>query len=121
LKLLVDAEDWPFLGKTKLIFYIFCPPLSKKRSRAIHPLPTCPCGHTITFKKSEDFCAKKCKRPHLKTPLVRTGQTSYPLTADVFYGRPLNWDNLSMPPGRKPWVCNNTHCSKLKPWFWAEI
>jgi len=34
LKLLVDADDWPFFGKTKLIFYIFCPPppLSKKRS-----------------------------------------------------------------------------------------
>jgi len=27
LKLLVDADDWLFLGKTKLIiFYIFCPP-----------------------------------------------------------------------------------------------
>jgi len=34
LKLLVDADDWPFFGKTKLIFYIFCLPLSKKRSRA---------------------------------------------------------------------------------------
>jgi len=29
LKLLVDAEDWSFLGKTKLIFYIFCPPVQK--------------------------------------------------------------------------------------------
>jgi len=26
LKLLVDADDWAFLGKTKLIFYIFYPP-----------------------------------------------------------------------------------------------
>jgi len=35
MKLPVDADDWPFFGKTKLIFYIFCPlPLSKKRSRA---------------------------------------------------------------------------------------
>jgi len=25
LKLLLDADDWPFFGKTKLIFYIFCP------------------------------------------------------------------------------------------------
>jgi len=30
LKLLVDADDWPFFGKTKLIFYIFClPPVQK--------------------------------------------------------------------------------------------
>jgi len=26
LKLLVDADDWPFFGKTKLIFYNFCFP-----------------------------------------------------------------------------------------------
>jgi len=32
LKLLVDADDWPFLGKTKLMFYIFCLPLFRKRS-----------------------------------------------------------------------------------------
>jgi len=29
LKLLVDADDWPFFGKTKLIFYIFCPSCPK--------------------------------------------------------------------------------------------
>jgi len=34
LKLLVDADDGYFFGKTKLIFYIFYPPPSKKRSRA---------------------------------------------------------------------------------------
>jgi len=33
-ELLVDADDWPFLGKTKLILYIFCPLLFKKRPRA---------------------------------------------------------------------------------------
>jgi len=31
LKLLVDVDDWPFFGKTKLIFFA---PLFKKRSRA---------------------------------------------------------------------------------------
>jgi len=30
LKLLVDADDWPFFGKTKLIIYIFCPPPVQK-------------------------------------------------------------------------------------------
>jgi len=45
----------------------------------------CPCGHTINFKKSDVFCAKKCERPHLKNPLVCTGQPL--LTADVFSGR----------------------------------
>jgi len=35
LKLLVDANDWPLFGKTKLIFYIICPlPPPKKRFRA---------------------------------------------------------------------------------------
>jgi len=35
LKLLADADDWQFLGKTKPIFCIFCPPpLFKKRSHA---------------------------------------------------------------------------------------
>jgi len=29
LKLLVDADDWPFFDKTKLIFYIFCSPCPK--------------------------------------------------------------------------------------------
>jgi len=29
-KLLVDADAWQFGGKTKLIFYIFCPPMYKK-------------------------------------------------------------------------------------------
>jgi len=29
LKLLVDADDWPFFGKTELLFYIFCPPVQK--------------------------------------------------------------------------------------------
>jgi len=29
LKLLVDADDWPFFGKTKLILYIFCSPVQK--------------------------------------------------------------------------------------------
>jgi len=25
LKLLVDTKDWLYLGKMKLIFYVFCP------------------------------------------------------------------------------------------------
>jgi len=29
---LVDADDWPFFGKIKLIFYIFCPPCPKNVS-----------------------------------------------------------------------------------------
>jgi len=35
LKLLVDADDWPLFGKTKLLYFIFSAPLlSKKRFRA---------------------------------------------------------------------------------------
>jgi len=47
--------------------------LSAKCPHWLTPTP-CPCGgHTINFKKSEIFCAKKCGRPHLKNtlPLVR--------------------------------------------------
>jgi len=29
LKLLVNADDWPYFGKTKLKFYIFYPPSPK--------------------------------------------------------------------------------------------
>jgi len=36
-------------------------------------LSLCPFGHTINFEKSDVFCTKNCKRPHLKNPfpLVR--------------------------------------------------
>jgi len=47
LRLLVDANDWQFESKTKLIFYIFCP-LFKKLSLALGlgapyslPRPSC--------------------------------------------------------------------------------
>jgi len=57
------------------------------------PKPSCPCGYTINFKKSEVFCTKKCGRPHLKNPslLVRkmSALDKLPSTADVFYERPL--------------------------------
>jgi len=37
LKFLVDADDWAFLGKTKLTFYIFCPsPCSKDVSEPLN-------------------------------------------------------------------------------------
>jgi len=51
-------------------------------------------GHTI-ISKTQIFCTEKCEHLHLKCPHwaspppylqnVHTGQTSSPLTADVFY------------------------------------
>jgi len=46
---------------------------------------SCPCGHTINFKKSVLFCTKKCWRPHLKNPLP-------PLSEKC-----PNWTNPSSP------------------------
>jgi len=54
----------------------------RAKSQKIDPLPPCPknvrtgstpcpCRHTINFEKSEVFCAKKCRRPLQKNPLVR--------------------------------------------------
>jgi len=71
------------------------------KSRKTDPLLACPnwlnplypCGHNKNFEKSDVFCTKMCRRPHLKNPPfpknVRTGQT--PLSADVFYRQPLKF------------------------------
>jgi len=60
-------------------------------SALAQPLPRCPCGLTISFEKSDVFFAKKVRTSVSEEPLplVRTGQT--PLTADVFYGKPLTY------------------------------
>jgi len=69
----------------------------------LNPLPSCPCGHTITFEKSDVFLIKKCGCPHLNPPSpspqnVRTGQAPPPRSADVLYGRPLSitWKAFSL-------------------------
>jgi len=62
-------------------------PLSTKCPHWLNPPPSCPCRHTIDFEISEVFS------PKVVEPLcpqdVRTEQSSFPLTADVFYGQPL--------------------------------
>jgi len=71
-------------------------PLSAKCQHWLNPLP-CPCGHTINFEKSEVFCIKKCRRPHLKKPafsIVRTGQTPPPEC-----GCPLGTASNDLPSG----------------------
>jgi len=62
----------------------------RRKSRKIDRPLSCPCRHTINSEKFEIFCTTMCGCPHLKNPLVRFGQTSIPLTADVFYGQPLD-------------------------------
>jgi len=64
------------------------------------PSPPCPqnvrtssppplsCGHTLNFKKSENFLHQKVQTSASEEPLVRTRQTRLPLTAGVFYGQP---------------------------------
>jgi len=47
---------------------------------------------TINFEKSEVFFAKKCGRPHLKTPPVTLSALDNSLTTDVFYGQMWNSD-----------------------------
>jgi len=68
------AKNWPILPP--------CP-------QWLNPLPPCPCGQTINFKKSKFFCTKKCERPHLKKPpppLSALDKLPPSLTADVFCG-----------------------------------
>jgi len=58
------------------------------------------------------FRVKKCGHPHLKnlsSLLVRTGQTPFPLTADVFYGRPLRGIMYKNPGGHAPLPSLLTH------------
>jgi len=66
--------------------------LVRKMSALAQPTLRCPCGHTISFKNSGVFCAKKCERPHLKTPSLSEKYphwtNPFPLTADDFYGQP---------------------------------
>jgi len=60
--------------------------LVHKNSALTHPLPPCTCGHTINFEKFEVFCTKKCRRPHLKNPLLSCPHWTNPpspLTANV--------------------------------------
>jgi len=47
----------------------------RTKCKKLAPLPalaqpptSCPCGHTIYFKKSGVFSTKKCGRPHLDKP-----------------------------------------------------
>jgi len=59
----------------------------KMSALAQPPFSPCSCGHTINFEKSDDFCTKKCGRPHLKNPLPPCNRLSQ--SANVFYGQPL--------------------------------
>jgi len=52
------------------------------------PPPPCPCGHTINFENLEVFCTKKCGRP-LVRKISGLDKLPSPLTANIFYGRPL--------------------------------
>jgi len=61
--------------------------------------PPFPCGHTLNFGKSEVFTPKTSpKSTDVRICLlfcpknIRTVQTPSPLTANVFYGRPLSYD-----------------------------
>jgi len=66
------------------------PPLSEKYPLWLNPLSTFPCRHTINFEKFNVFFTNKCRRPHLRNPIlpcpknVRSGQTPSPLTAGSF-------------------------------------
>jgi len=57
LKLLVDADDWPFFGKTKLIFY------RKKLQFSDNAVTTT----AISFTRYTKLAVRKCKtkRIHL--------------------------------------------------------
>jgi len=59
------------------------------------PLPTCPCGHTINFKKTDEFLHQNVQTSTSEEPSspLSTKCPNWtktpPLTADVFYRRPL--------------------------------
>jgi len=60
------------------------------------PSPLVHAANFINFKKSENFCVTKCRRPHLKNPPSPLSAkcphwTTFPppLPVDVFYGLPI--------------------------------
>jgi len=82
------------------------PPLMRKMFALAQPPPPCPCGYIINFEKSEIFCHKFRKIRRFLCQKVRTAASKEPLpslsakcpnwtnphpplTADVFYGRPI--------------------------------
>jgi len=98
--------------------------------------PPCMCGHPKNFEKSEVFCSKKFGRSHLKKPipLVRKKTAMdklLPLTADVFYGRPLvqnTWrtEEVQMRAVQKevsldPADDDRKRCKKNSPSFLSDI
>jgi len=88
-------------------------PLVRKMSALAQPppLPPCSCGHTKNFEKSEVFCSKKCRRPHLKKP------PSPPVRKMSALDNPPDWERLL-------WAAPNLCFKFLKPFkisFWRSF
>jgi len=62
-------------GRSHKIVKNYSPPPDSQNVRTSSP-PVCA--------ESDVFCTKKCRRPHLRTPLFVLDKPSPPLTADVF-------------------------------------
>jgi len=71
------------------------PPCPKNVRTGSTPLLPCPCGHTISFEKSEVFCFKKCTvhTSVYEESALSTLDNPHPLSADVLYERPLTAAN----------------------------